>query len=101
MKVLLPALCAAILSVLAVAPARAEPPAQAVQPPRAGAPDPFLWLEEVEGERALAWVDAENAKAQAALETDPRYEGLLAEARAIFTADDRIATPSFRAGGID
>ena len=101
MKVLLPALCAAILPVLAAAPARAEPPAQAVQPPRAGAPDPFLWLEEVEGERALAWVDAENAKAQAALETDPRYEGLLAEARAIFTADDRIATPSFRAGGID
>jgi len=23
--------------------------------------DPYLWLEEIDGERALAWVEAENA----------------------------------------
>lgn len=98
MKALLPALCALILPILAAGPARAQTD---FQPPRAGGPDPFQWLEEVEGERALAWVDAENAKAQAALDGDPRFQGLLAEARAIFTAQDRIAAPRFRAGGID
>lgn len=93
MKVLLPALCALILPLTAHA--------QAFEPPRPGGSDPFQWLEEVDGERALTWVDAENGKAVAALEADPRYLTLLGEARAIFTAQDRIATPSFRAGGID
>ena len=30
-------------------------------------PDPFLWLEDVEGERALKWVEAQNAATIAAL----------------------------------
>ena len=40
--------------------------------------DPFLWLEEVEGEAALAWVRGQNARTLAALEGDPRYDGLIA-----------------------
>ena len=40
------------------------------------ADDPFLWLEEVEGEAALDWVRRENARSLAALEADPRYEAL-------------------------
>ncbi|MFN3583446.1 prolyl oligopeptidase family serine peptidase [Phenylobacterium sp.] len=63
--------------------------------------DPYLWLEEVESPRALAWAEAENARTAGVLETDPRYQPMLAEARAIFTARDRIPTPRFRAGGID
>ena len=63
--------------------------------------DPFLWLEGVDDARALAWAEAENAKTAQVLETDPRYGAMLAEARAIFTAKDRIPTPSFRAGGVD
>src|SRR5436190_4462461 len=63
--------------------------------------DPYLWLEEVEAPKALAWAEAENVKTAAVLEQDPRYAPMHAEARAIFTAQDRIPTPRFRAGMID
>ncbi len=36
--------------------------------------DPWLWLEDVEGERALAWVRERNAASEAVLEADPRFE---------------------------
>ncbi|WP_300574421.1 prolyl oligopeptidase family serine peptidase [Phenylobacterium sp.] len=98
MNALRPALIAALLL---PAVALAQPAAGPASLPRADAPDPFLWLEEVDGARATAWVEGQNARAKARLEGDPRYETLLAQARAIFTAQDRIATPSFRAGGVD
>ncbi|MBA4795537.1 MAG: S9 family peptidase [Phenylobacterium sp.] len=94
MKAVLPALCAAIL--FPAAAIAAEPVL-----PTIDGPDPFQWLEAVDGPRALAWVKAQNEKALARLTGDPRYPALLAEARAIFTAEDRIATPAFRAGGVD
>src|SRR5205814_3456048 len=60
--------------------------------------DPFLWLEEVEGAAALAWVREQNARSLALLESDPRYAGLLAEARTVITAPDRIPYPQFLGG---
>ena len=57
--------------------------------------DPFLWLEDIDGPRALAWVREQNARSLALLESDPRYSAFLAEARAIITAADRIPYPSF------
>ena len=33
--------------------------------------DPFLWLEEVEGQRAMEWVLARNAETRAALQASP------------------------------
>jgi prolyl oligopeptidase len=38
--------------------------------------DRFLWLEDVQGERALAWVRERNAESEAALRSDPRFEPL-------------------------
>jgi crotonobetainyl-CoA:carnitine CoA-transferase CaiB-like acyl-CoA transferase len=35
--------------------------------------DPYLWLEDVEGERALSWVREQNAQSLAQLESDPRF----------------------------
>jgi prolyl oligopeptidase len=67
----------------------------------AGATDPFQWLEDIDSPRAMAWVEGQNARSAKRLESDPRYETFHAQARAIFTAKDRIATPRFRAGGID
>ncbi len=58
--------------------------------------DPHLWLEEVEGERALAWVRAENARSLAVLEADPRYRTFYEAALAIVAAQDRIPYPWFR-----
>jgi len=57
--------------------------------------DPFLWLEAIEGERALAWVRAQNARTLAVLEGDPRYPALHDAALAIVTAQDRIPYPAF------
>ena len=57
--------------------------------------DPFLWLEDIEGARALAWVREQNARTLALLEKDPRYPAFSAEARAAITASDRIPYPSF------
>ena len=56
--------------------------------------DDFLWLEEVEGERAMEWVHAHNATTAAALQAEPVYDALYADALAVLTSDDRIAMPS-------
>jgi prolyl oligopeptidase len=58
--------------------------------------DPFIWLEDVEGDAALRWVRRENARSLARLEADPRYAALYQEALAVVTASDRIPYPSFR-----
>ncbi len=60
--------------------------------------DPYLWLEEVEGERALAWVREQNAQSLAQLETDPRYAALHADALAIANNQDRLPLGAVREG---
>ena len=52
--------------------------------------DPWLWLEEVEGERAMAWAAEQNAKSIPRLQGDPRFAKIEAEITAIMTSDDRI-----------
>ena len=64
------------------------------------AEDPFLWLEQVDGARAMEWVRAENAKTAAVLENDFRYPGLFKEALEIAEAKDRIPEPRFIGGQI-
>lgn len=56
----------------------------------APADDPYLWLEEVEGEQAMAQVVAWNEATRAILEADPRFAELTEEALAILTDDARI-----------
>lgn len=62
--------------------------------------DPFIWLEEARSEEALDWVRAENERTLAALESDPRFEELKAEALAIYDSEDRIPYVSFRPDGL-
>ena len=62
--------------------------------------DPYIWLEEARSDEALAWVNEENARTLSMLETDPRFEGLKAEALAIFDSEDRIPFVSFRPDGL-
>lgn len=64
------------------------------------AADPFIWLEEAYGEKALEWVRAENEKTLAALATDPRFEALKAESLAILDATDRIPGVGFSHYGL-
>ena len=62
--------------------------------------DPHIWLEEKDGAKALAWVESENTRTLARLESDPRYKPFFDEAFAIVSADDRIAMPRMIAGRI-
>jgi prolyl oligopeptidase len=74
---------------------------KSLTPDAVKAADEFLWLEDINGEKAMEWVKAENEKTKAVLEADPRYAVFQKEALAILTAQDRTPTPRFRAGGID
>ena len=62
--------------------------------------DPYIWLEEKDSPRAMAWVEAHNAKTVASLEADPRFKPFYEQALAIATAEDRIPIPGFRNDGI-
>lgn len=57
-----------------------------------------LWLEEVEGADALAWVTAQNARTLAELEADPRYAGFEAAALDVLNSSERIPYGSVRDG---
>ena len=58
--------------------------------------DPFFWLEDVQGEAALAWVHARNAESRAVLAQHPRFAAMRERFRAILDASDRIPQVSRR-----
>ncbi len=53
--------------------------------------DPYLWLETVEGEKALDWVRGQNKRSLEDLESDPRFEAMYKEALSVMTSDARLA----------
>lgn len=57
-----------------------------------------LWLEEVEGEKALAWVREQNERSLADLKADPRYAAYEAAALEILTSKERIPYGAVRDG---
>lgn len=62
--------------------------------------DPYIWLEDVSSPKAMAWVEAHNAKSTAVLEADPRYQEYYNEALTLAQAQDRIPYGTFTAGQI-
>lgn len=83
----------------------AEPPSTLPAATQAGAvdpdrPDEFLWLEDIEGDRAMSWVKEQNARSLAILQGDPRYRRMHDEALRIAEATDRIAVPQFRGSSL-
>ena len=58
--------------------------------------DPYIWLEEVEGERALNWVRKQNTLTLSELHTDPRFQQFENEALAIYEAKDRLVYGKIR-----
>lgn len=54
------------------------------------ADDDYLWLEEVEGEQALEWVEGRNALTVAELEADPHFQVFQNEMLRILEADDKL-----------
>ena len=58
--------------------------------------DPYIWLEDVEGEEALAWVERQNEQSVAYLESLPMFDELFERSLEILDSDDRIAFPGVR-----
>src|SRR6185503_12342532 len=52
--------------------------------------DPYVYMEQAEGAKALDFARAENARSLPHLQNDPRYADLYADALKIVTAKDRI-----------
>ncbi len=57
--------------------------------------DQFQFLEEVQGARALSWVDGQNARSQGVLKNDLRYARLENDLRAIYLSPARLPKPWF------
>src|SRR5215469_1736553 len=48
--------------------------------PVAGPPDPYLWLEDINGAKALAWVRQQDARTLERLESQPTFDKLYRDA---------------------
>ena len=88
-------------SLPSIAMAQAAPPSSSATAAFAmtDATDPYLWLEEVEGERAMQWVREHNEKSLGTLQADARYEPLHQQALEIVQARDRIPGVGFNRDG--
>ena len=73
--------------------------ADAAMPTTSGE-DPYIWLEEVEGEDALDWVRGENERSLERLQADPLYQTLYDDALEIVNAAERIPYGSVRDGEV-
>jgi prolyl oligopeptidase len=58
--------------------------------------DPYRWLEDVEGERALEWVEEQNDVSLGHLEALPIFETLRAQNLENYNSDDKILSPAIR-----
>ena len=58
--------------------------------------DPYVWLEEVEGDKALAWVEEKNQVSLRYLEALDTYEPLRARNLEIYDSDEKLLTPGLR-----
>jgi prolyl oligopeptidase len=83
--------CIALSATLACTAAMSQPTASA--PPASAAStndDPYLWLEDVQGERALNWVRERNAASQKELTARPEYAPIRAQILEVLNSKDRI-----------
>ena len=61
-----------------------------------GPSDPYLWLEEVDGEQAMEWVKTRNAHSTGLLEEVPEFDPIRARFLEIYNSQDRIPYVSMR-----
>lgn len=59
--------------------------------------DPYLWLEEVAGQKSLAWVNEQNQKTQRALESTPSFAAI--RERTLEVINSRARIPSVQKRG--
>jgi len=66
------------------------------QNPPSDANDKYQWLEDVNGDRSIEWVKAENARSAKVLEADPRFATYTAEALKVLEDPSRLPAPDLR-----
>ena len=57
--------------------------------------DKYQWLENVTGERSMAWVKAENERSAKVLEADPHFAEFEAAALKVLESPERLPMPEF------
>ncbi len=62
--------------------------------------DPYLWLEEVENEKALAWAGEKSAADTAIFEAVPEYDEIYTRLVEIYNSSERIPSPGIRGAWI-
>src|SRR3569833_4623636 len=61
-------------------------------------PDKYTWLEDIHGEKPMAWVKAENARTAAVLEKQKPFEELREAALKVLDSPDKLVFLLFRFG---
>ncbi len=89
--------CIAALAVTAVSlasfaqnAAQSPSPTGATTPTVTAAEDPYLWLEEVQGEKSLAWVRERNAASETLLRGRPEFEPIRSQALKLLASTDKV-----------
>ncbi|MEO0574261.1 MAG: prolyl oligopeptidase family serine peptidase [Pseudomonadota bacterium] len=62
------------------------------------ADDPYLWLEEVEGEEAISWVEEQNERSLGEITESALYKDNLDKSMTVLTSDERIPYGVIRDG---
>ena len=62
--------------------------------------DPYLWLSDIHGAKALAWAEGQTAKSNASLKSDPSYQKDYDILRKALDSDDRIPLGTLDHGDI-
>ena len=89
-----------LIAILAAAPIIHSPTIAPAQQPSVEQTDKYTWLEDIFGEKQLAWVKAENQRTANVIEKDPRWATNQAEALKVLDSPERLAFPTFRSGDI-
>jgi prolyl oligopeptidase len=90
----------ALCALLAAASTLHRADTASAQQPVVEQPDKYTWLEDIYGEKQLAWVKAENQRTANVIEKDPRWATNRAEALKVLDSPERLPFPSFRSGAI-
>lgn len=90
-----PLLAVSLMTISLVAQAQTAP---AVQPTAAQVQDPYLWLEDVMGDKAIAWVKEQNAKSQKEIEGHPAFGAIREKVLEVVNSRERIPFVQKRGG---
>jgi len=56
--------------------------------------DPYIWLEDIDGEKAMNWVLTQNEKTVQEIQSHPEFDNIRQNVLEVLNSDERIAYPS-------